>query len=219
MDSSLIKSSFSRVGLSLPIDGSKDYLIKIQAAEHLNFEPVLLPEEVNSSGQLDQQLKPESSADKLIKQLDNNQSAPIKQKKPISVEAQRARDLVFADPPESTFEEKAFELFESRYYKIEEEMETLEDLILRCENKFFDDYPETDELFPEESNLDAWLAEAVDDLDSLKELISETRVETSLDQPYERFSIVVAILMYADPIPDGIVELEERLEYITKRYL
>ena len=111
LESNLIKSSFSRVGLSLPIDGSKDYMIKILAAEHINVEPVLLTEEVNSSGPLDQELKPESSANKLMKQLDNNQSVPRKQKKPISVEAQRARDLVFAAPPESTLEVKAFELF------------------------------------------------------------------------------------------------------------
>ena len=37
----LILSSFSRVGLSLPIDGSKDEEIKIQACEHLPFKPIL----------------------------------------------------------------------------------------------------------------------------------------------------------------------------------
>ena len=40
-DRKLILSSFSRVGLSLPIDGSKDDEISIQGGEHLVFQPIV----------------------------------------------------------------------------------------------------------------------------------------------------------------------------------
>ena len=34
-------SSFARVGLSLPIDGSKDDQIRVQACEHIPFAPIV----------------------------------------------------------------------------------------------------------------------------------------------------------------------------------
>ena len=40
-DRKLILSSFSWVGLSLPIDGSKDDEISIQGGEHLVFQPIV----------------------------------------------------------------------------------------------------------------------------------------------------------------------------------
>ena len=38
----LLLSSFARVGLSLPIDGSKDDQIKIQACDHIPFAPIVI---------------------------------------------------------------------------------------------------------------------------------------------------------------------------------
>ena len=37
----LMLSSFSRVGLSLPLDGSKDDEIYIQGGKHLQFKPIV----------------------------------------------------------------------------------------------------------------------------------------------------------------------------------
>ena len=61
-----------------------------------------------------------------------------KGKKPISAEAQRARDMLFADLPESTIEERAFELYANRFYSIDAELDEFENVIVGCENKFFD---------------------------------------------------------------------------------
>ena len=53
----------------------------------------------------------------------------------------------------------------------------------------------------------------------MNEVISETRLWVSEEFPYERFSLMAAVLMFADPTPDGVTELEEQLKYITTRYL
>ena len=200
-DPSLIKSSFSRVGLSLPINGSKDHLIKIQAAEFLKFEPVSFS--IDDEKEQDQLVKIESPAPIL--------PSPPKRKR-------RSIEIVFADPPENTVEEEAFERFEDWYYRIEKVMIEFRNDVLGCEEKFFGEDSGSEDFLSDEMNLGQRIESAHESLDILNEVISETKHEVSQELPFERFSLVAAVLMFADPTPDGITELKERLEYITTRY-
>ena len=103
-------SSFSRVGLSLPIDGSKDHCIKIQAGEHIPFPTINLQVEMNKSEEKERDFFNIKISEPKFNPFQGN-----KQKKIISPEAQRARDKVFSDPPDSSIDDLAWERFEDWY--------------------------------------------------------------------------------------------------------
>ena len=55
-------------------------------------------------------------------------------------------------------------------------------------------------------------------LESLYEVIENIRLASSEVKLFSRFSLVAAILMFADSVPDGIGGLEKRLRYMTDRF-
>ena len=208
----LIMSSFSRVGLSLPIDGSKDHCIKIQSGEHIPFLPI------------DLQVERNKIKEKEICLFHNELNYPkvnlftgTSKVRFISQEVQQARDRLYADPPASTIDEQAWERFEDWYYSIEEELLELEDAVLKCEDTFFRDEPSSNDPFSDEPCLDDLVADANELLESLFSVIEKTRLASSKVKWYDRFTLVAAILMFADPVPHGIEGFVKRFRYIMDR--
>ena len=101
----------------------------------------------------------------------------------------RSIEFPFADPPANTVEEEALERFEERYYRIESAMDEFENDVLGCEEKFFDEDSESEDLLSDELRLDKRIENAHESLDSLNEVISETRLEISEEFPLRGFQL------------------------------
>ena len=101
----------------------------------------------------------------------------------------RSIEFLFADPPANTVEEEALERFEERYYRIESAMDEFENDVLGCEEKFFDEDSESEDLLSDELRLDKRIENAHESLDSLNEVISETRLEISEEFPLRGFQL------------------------------
>ena len=136
----VITSSFARVGLSLPIDRSKDNYIRIRAGEHILFAGLKLRPKVNKI-----EAKGADLFNFKVEKTDIFSFTGRRKECLVSLEAQNARKLAFADPPPSSIDGQAWESFEDSYRSIENELSNLEDAIIRCEEKFFVEKPSFDE--------------------------------------------------------------------------
>ena len=209
----LITSSSARVGLSLPIDGSKDAYIRIQAGEHILFPEIKLPPEENKiDAKAVDFFNPNVEKTEILSFTGRRRTGPL------SLAAQNARKMVFADPSPTSIDNLAWERFEDSYRCIETELSDLEDAILRSKGKFFGEETSFDEWSLDEDRLSDLIEDATEQLESLYELIKETRLTYSKLEPYVRFTLVSTILLFADPIPNGIAGLDHRLRYMLDRY-
>ena len=65
--------------------------------------------------------------------------------------------------------------------------------------------------------MDDLVADANELLESLFNVIEKTRLASSKVKWYDRFTLVAAILMFADPVPHGVEGLAKRFRYIMDR--
>ena len=212
----LILASFSRVGLSLPIDGSKDKQIKIQACEHLRFAPILgeLACEENSAINEhveEKRSEPEPTMGNERKYRENILRENIENNRPKVQRARRVLPGFLFSKLASDIDESSYDRYSDHWYSVDSVCSDLDESILAFEEY----YDRTDYVFTTRFNE---LMDEVSSLeDTLKEVCKEVRETISKQPPFEFFTLVSQILMFADPIQDDrINESEIRVNNLDK---
>ena len=217
----LLLSSFSRVGLSLPIDGSKDDHIQIQGCERIPFAPIVVGkldnvkadenemefEEFERSNIVSKSFSsiiPKPVKPPLILNRMEEESRVITEENPRS----RRRRVIPCDLLKvsiTTVDDYAYERYSDMWYLLDGVYSEFEDCIREVE--YNDD--------PEEH--DALLEYAYDMENTLMKVCEEVRESVSSQSEFAKFTLPSKVLMFADPVPDKVInDLMEEFDCVKE---
>ena len=198
----LILSSFSRVGLSLPIDGSRDEEIKIQGCENLQFEPIVSEEYEKisiSEGDIEEkrfEVKPPTIIDE-VKNLGASRETNTNTK---PKRRRRILPTFLFSKPTRVVDDLAFDRYSDHWYYVDSACDDFEERLDRCE-----DVEYTDRRF------DKLMEEVFEMADVLEDVCREVRDQVSKQPTFDLFTPASQILMFTDPVEDA------RIDDLTKR--
>ena len=214
-DRKLILFSFSRVGLSLPIDGSKDDEISIQGGEHLMFQPIVDEGALEEGLIVFQDVEEKRSAVKptsVCKSMSGEKLGDLGKEIYSEVasltvnRAKRAKRVIpnnFFVIPKGCADDYAYDRYSDHWYDIDRQCTEVEDSIWRCKDE------------DTSMRLEDRLLDAIGLMDDLRDFCEEIREKISKQLEFDQFSLASQVLMYADPVPDvRLNKLQAELNYI-----
>ena len=197
--------------MSLPIDGSKDKEIKIQACEHLPFKPILNQLDHDDNSMVKEDIEAKRSE---IKHTPDEIEYPMKilreNSENIKLKAKRRRrvlpDCLFSLPA-SDVDESAYDRYSDYWYSVDSACSELEESIVIIEEF----YECVDRVYTRRYN------ELIEDVfglaDTLKTVCEDVRENVSKQPEFDLITLVSQVLMFADSVQDDRVNNLEKKVY------